>query len=52
MIKKLISWNVRLEHLFEEDPIPFSRQGSDVYQVNTLVSHLAQDAIGLGIPHR
>ncbi|HDM8051120.1 TPA: NAD(P)H-dependent oxidoreductase, partial [Vibrio fluvialis] len=50
MIKKeLRSWGARLEHLFDEVPIPFRRQDSGDYEANTLVSHLATDKTGLSI---
>lgn len=47
--KELGSWNVRLEKLFDEAPIPFRRQDSGDYESNTLVSHLATDKTGLSI---
>lgn len=47
--KELRSWGVRLEHLFDEAPIPYRRQNSGDYEANTLVSHLATDKTGLSI---
>ncbi|HBS81944.1 MAG TPA: flavodoxin family protein [Halomonas campaniensis] len=47
--KELATWHLRLNHLFNESPIPFRRQNGGEYQFNILADHIAAGKKGLTI---
>lgn len=47
--KEVATWRLRLEHLFNEPPIPFRRQNDGEYQRNILVEHIAVGKTGMAI---
>lgn len=47
--KELTAWCERLNHIFDESPIPFRRQNSGQYQRNILAEHIAEGETGIAI---
>ncbi len=47
--KEFCAWRLRLEHIFNETPIPFRHQNSGDYQKNILANHIAAGETGVTI---